>query len=202
MATEREILVLEDLLRRRTPRLIEAETGVSRAAVAAVLHPTQRGSAEVLLIRRTQDPRDPWSGHMAFPGGRADPKDADLLATALRETEEEVGLHLAHDDVDVLGRLDDVQAMAKGKQAPLIITPYVFRLRSARVLEPNPTEVEEALWADLTPMLRGDSATIKRYEFDGRSYELPGYQVGNSVVWGLTFHMLQLLFALMRGEES
>jgi 8-oxo-dGTP pyrophosphatase MutT (NUDIX family) len=202
VVTEREIRLLQDLLKRRPPRLIEAEEGTPRAAVATVLRPTPTGSSEVLLIRRSQDPRDPWSGHMAFPGGRADPADEDLLATARRETAEEVGLHLAQEDVELLGRLDDVQAMAKGRFAPLIITPYVFRLRSAQTLHPNPAEVEEALWADLAPMLRGESATTKRYEFEGRNYELPGYEVGNAVVWGLTFHMLQLLFALMRGEEG
>jgi 8-oxo-dGTP pyrophosphatase MutT (NUDIX family) len=138
---------------------------------------------------------------MAFPGGRADPSDADLLATARRETEEEVGLQLGHESVDLLGRLDDVQAMAKGQRAPLIITPYVFRLRSNQSLRPNPAEVEEAVWTDLSPMWRGESKTTKRYEFEGREYELPGYRVGERVVWGLTFHMLQHLFALMRGEE-
>lgn len=202
MATEREILRLEDLLGRRTPKEIEAEEGVSRAAVAAVLRPSPTGRADILLIRRSEDPRDPWSGHMAFPGGRADPKDPDLLATARRETAEEVGLSLANADVDVLGRLDDVQAMARGQRAPLIITPYVFRLRQDQPLIANPAEVEEALWADLGPMWSGKAKTTKRYEFEGRNYELPGFRVGERVVWGLTFHMLDRLFALMRGEET
>ncbi|MCA9639821.1 MAG: NUDIX domain-containing protein, partial [Myxococcales bacterium] len=64
------------------------------AAVAAVLRPTD-ADTEVLLIRRAEHEGDPWSGHMAFPGGRHDPTDPDLLTTARRETLEEVGLDLS-----------------------------------------------------------------------------------------------------------
>lgn len=202
MPSEREIHRLRDLLARRAPKLIDAEPGVSRAAVATVLRPSPRGYAQILLIRRTEDPKDPWSGHMAFPGGRADPNDLDLLATARRETEEEVGLRLADPNADFLGRLDDVQAMARGARAPLIITPHVFILHQDQSLHPNPREVEEVLWTELHPMWSGETQTTKRHEYEGRSYELPGYRVGDRIVWGLTFHMLQLLFAAMRGEEA
>src|SRR5262245_34151321 len=65
-----------------------------RAAVAAILLPRD-DTFEILLIRRAERPTDLWSGHMAFPGGRRSPEDRDLLATAVRETEEEVGLDLA-----------------------------------------------------------------------------------------------------------
>src|SRR5689334_10230467 len=82
------------------------------AAVAAVLR-DRGGEAEVLLIRRAQKETDPWSGHMAFPGGRQDPSDRDLLHTAVRETEEEVGLELRPEE-HLIGRLDDLAAVARG----------------------------------------------------------------------------------------
>lgn len=201
MPARPEIERLRALLGRDRGRRIDAEPGVSRAAVATVLRPRPAGDTEILLIRRTEDPRDPWSGHMAFPGGRADPTDPDLLSTARREAEEEVGLRLADDGVEVLGRLDDVQAMARGQRAPLIITPYVFLLDRDQPLVPNRREVEEAIWTELSPLWRGEASTTKRYELEGRTYELPGYRVGDRVVWGLTFHMLQLLFSVMRSEE-
>src|SRR5215471_21768996 len=78
------------------------------AAVAAILR-DREGEAEVLLIRRAQKTGDPWSGHMAFPGGRQDPSDLDLLHTAVRETQEEVGLELSPGR-NLIGRLDDLPA--------------------------------------------------------------------------------------------
>ena len=77
--------------------------------MAAILRPGDP-EPEVLLIRRAEKVGDPWSGHMAFPGGRADPRDPDLRATAVRETREEVGLDLEN-DAELIGILDDIPAM-------------------------------------------------------------------------------------------
>ena len=83
-----------DRLRRRLaehrPR-VEDDPELLWAAVAIVLAPDPDA---VLLIRRAERAGDPWSGHMALPGGRYEPKDPDLLGTALRETVEEVGVAL------------------------------------------------------------------------------------------------------------
>ena len=68
-----------------------ARAAPARAAVAMVLRPAAGGASEVLLIERAEKPGDPWSGHMAFPGGRLDPSDPDPRFTAERETFEEVG---------------------------------------------------------------------------------------------------------------
>src|SRR5688500_11808432 len=80
-----------------------------RAAVALVLRDGPQG-LELLFIRRAEHPLDPWSGQIAFPGGRAEPGDADLRTTAIRETAEELGFDLAA-DAEYLGHLDEVQAM-------------------------------------------------------------------------------------------
>src|SRR4051812_23466320 len=95
-----------------------------RAAVAIILR-EHEGGLEALFIRRADHPLDPWSGQMAFPGGRQDPEDADLLATALRETVEEVGIDLAAAG-ELLGTLDEVRAMARMRPMDLVIAPYVF----------------------------------------------------------------------------
>jgi 8-oxo-dGTP pyrophosphatase MutT (NUDIX family) len=167
------------------------------AAVAAILR-ERGGVTEVLLMRRAKHDGDPWSGHMAFPGGRQDPSDGDLLATALRETEEEVGLRLRTES-DLIGRLDDLPAVARGRRVGLVIAPFVFAVAGDPVLTPNRDEVEELLWAPLAPMLAGERDTTLLWEFEGRKIEVPGYDVDGRIVWGLTHRMLCALFETLDG---
>jgi 8-oxo-dGTP pyrophosphatase MutT (NUDIX family) len=130
---------------------------------------------------------------MAFPGGRKDPADADLLSTAVRETAEEVGLRLDA-ATQLVGRLDDLPAIARGRPVGLVIAPFVFAVEGEVPLRPNPREVEEALWAPLTPIFRGERNVAHPYEWEGRQVSLPGYDVDGRTVWGLTHRMLQSLF--------
>ncbi len=115
----------------------------SRAAVALILRDGEAG-IELLFIRRAEHPQDPWSGQMAFPGGRAETGDADLLATAVRETAEEIGLDLAH-AAEPLGALDEVRAMARMRPMDLTIQPFVFRLVTPAELRPERRGRERAL---------------------------------------------------------
>lgn len=161
-----------------------------RAAVAAVL---RRGAedTEILFIRRADRDGDPWSGHMAFPGGRRDPGDRSLLETALRETREEVGLDLAKSG-RVIVRLPNVQAYARARPANLIVAPFVFAIDAPLALSPN-EEVAEALWVPLGPILRGEGAKPFDYRHEGIDYKLPSFDVDGRVVWGLTYRMIELL---------
>ncbi len=167
------------------------------AAVAAVLREGTAG-AEVLLIRRAERAGDPWSGHMAFPGGRRDPADRDLHATAVRETREEVGLDLDADG-RLLGRLADMDAIARARRTGLTITPFVFALERDVPLTFADGEVAEALWAPLAPLARGEGAGTVPYQREGRTVELPCWHVQGRVVWGLTYWMLQSLFEALAG---
>lgn len=160
------------------------------AAVAAVLREGAQG-AEVLLIRRATHDADPWSGHMAFPGGRRDPGDPSLLHTAIRETREEVGLDL-NEHGELIGRLALLPAMARGKRVGLTIAPFVFALVRDVPLALN-YEVHETLWAPLTPMARGEWSTTYPYDFEGERWQMPAFDVEGRIVWGLTHRMLQTL---------
>lgn len=166
-----------------------------RAAVATILRDSLEGP-EVLLIRRAEHPQDPWSGHMAFPGGREAPEDRDLLATAIRETHEELGLNLESSAL-LLGRLDMLPAVARGRRVGLTIAPFVFELTGEASLQPN-YEVAEWLWAPLSPLLSGALATSMPYEFEGQRISLPAHDIEGRLVWGLTYRMLESLFAQLR----
>lgn len=165
-------------------------TVTRHAAVAAVVRYVRE--PEVLLIRRTEHPGDPWSGHMAFPGGRHEQGDPDLRATAVRETREEVGVDLAA-HAEPLGQLDEFQALGRGAPVDLAIVPFVFALHTEVALAPN-DEVAEAMWAPLGPMLRGEVAAVRPYVWHGKEVALPAFRVGEHLVWGLTYRMLETLF--------
>ncbi len=185
---------IDDVARRlasRRARILEGPEVRNRAAVAAVLRAAPQGP-EVFLIRRAQHPKDPWSGHMAFPGGRHDATDPDLLATSLRETREEVGIDLAR-DARLLGRLDDMPAVARGRATGMVISPFVFAMVNPVDPAPN-AEVSEWLWASVAPMVRGAIATTFEYPHEGVTFKLPAFDVHGRIVWGLTYQMLQSLF--------
>ncbi len=131
---------------------------------------------------------------MAFPGGQREPADADLLATAIRETHEEIGLNLA-ESARLIGGLDRVQAVAGGKRIGMRVTPYVFELFEEPPLNLN-EEVAEVIWAPLAPLARGELSTTMPYRYEGADLELPAWQVEGRIVWGLTYRMLETLLIL------
>lgn len=182
------------LTRLPRPGALAVPTSGARASVAAILRDPGPGrDAELLLILRAERDGDPWSGHMAFPGGRRDAADTTLLATAVRETREEVGIDLdAHGSL--LAELPELPAVARGRRTGLTITPFVYALHTEVVLVFDPREVADALWAPFGPLARGEGAGVMPYEHEGHCLELPCLHVDGRVVWGLTYRMLQMLF--------
>jgi len=168
----------------RPPR--DAEPLPSRAAVALVLREGAAG-IEVLFIRRAEHPEDPWSGQMAFPGGRAEPGDPDLRTTALRETAEEIGLDLAA-TAEFLGALDEVRAMARMRPMNLTIRPFVFRLHTPVELQPN-SEVTSLHWIPLAQLLGPSLRSTMEYVHQGVTLQFPCLRVEDVVIWGLTYRM-------------
>jgi 8-oxo-dGTP pyrophosphatase MutT (NUDIX family) len=169
-----------------------------RAAVAAVLRPMvglsgdlQPLETEVLLIRRAERQGDPWSGQMAFPGGHMDTRDPDILATAMRETQEEVGLDLSQHEL--IGALDEHAATYQGVFTGMVIAPFVFALKHDVELQPN-HEVASVIWAPLGQMARGELNVQHQLSRNGETMHFPGFGIGPHVVWGLTHRMLQSLF--------
>lgn len=187
--------LLSERLRAAPRRPIARGPSTGVAAVAAVLRNLE--DPEILFIKRAEHPRDPWSGQMALPGGRQAPMDEDCRATAVRETREEVGIDLGAHAIH-LGALGDVQASFRARSIDLVIVPHVFVLEAEVTAEPDPSEVELAVWAPLGPMLRGESRTSFSYRHEGEELRFPAWRVGEHVVWGLTHRMLDALFEVLR----
>ncbi|HEX7051866.1 MAG TPA: CoA pyrophosphatase [Longimicrobiales bacterium] len=170
----------------RPARRLPRSRAGAEAAVALVLR--ARSELELLLIKRAEHEADPWSGHMALPGGRRDPGDADLIATAFRETAEETGIPLARIG-QPLGALDEVRP-GNPRLPPITIAPFVIGVPPDTTATPDPREVDAALWVPL-PALRDPAAVseiLVDLEEGSRAY--PSLRFGEYVIWGLTHRIL------------
>lgn len=190
---------IEARLAGHDPRLIPEEQAPRRAAVAAILRQVGHPAAcELLFIRRAKDEQDPWSGHMAFPGGRMESNDQSPLEAAHRETREEVDIDIARHG-RLLGRIDDVRASAGGRVLPLSVSPFVFQLIGPA--EPTRSEeVEEVHWVPISALLNPKNGSTVPYTIGDRPFDLPCFKVHDRIIWGLTYQMLMKLFAVLRWE--
>jgi len=188
------IIDVRERLQHYSPRHIPGNSVLRHAAVASILRDTQQG-LEVLLIQRAERKGDRWSGHMAFPGGRQEAGDPDHLATARRETFEEIGLNLST-HADVIAPLSHVMAKARGRIIPMVIHPFVFALRELPTLTPN-QEVQNVVWVPIDFLLDPNNRSTMDYRFAGINTTLPCYHYENYTIWGLTLRMLDELTALL-----
>jgi 8-oxo-dGTP pyrophosphatase MutT (NUDIX family) len=145
----------------------------------------------LLLIRRAERNGDPWSGHMALPGGRREPGDAALLDTAMRETLEELGLRLERSQL--IGTLDDVIPRTP-VLPPVAVRPFVFSLPTRPILVPN-EEVAAAAWVSLDHLLDPTTYHTARIDVRGAPREMPAYRFEDTIVWGMTERILTGLLA-------
>jgi 8-oxo-dGTP pyrophosphatase MutT (NUDIX family) len=193
-----DLATVSSRLPRNAPLDRASDLQGERAAVAIVLAP--RGAdedAELLFIKRAERASDPWSGHVAFPGGRAEAHDRTIFETAARETREEVGLDL-DGAAEPIARLEDLPAIAQGRRTGLIITPIVYALREpSPALAPN-EEVQTTLWVPLGQLARFEGASTMTYNYQGKDMVLPCLRLGEHVLWGLTYRMVILLLEALK----
>ena len=171
-----------------------------RAAVALVVRFREPDSPEILLIRRAEYEGDPWSGHVAFPGGRMEAGDADLASTAVRETKEEISLDIAECG-EIIGRLSDV--IPRNPKLPhILIRPFVAVVDDNTAVLELSSEVAAAFWVPVSqlvdPLSRASSAITAR----GETFDVFGYRVGDHFVWGLTERILREFLELLNEGQS
>lgn len=162
------------------------------AAVLALLYPGPEGEARTILIERVAYDGH-HSGEVSFPGGKADPGDADAAATALREAAEEVGLDAGAAGVEVAGVLEDVFIPVSDFR----ITPVVALAARAPELRPNPTEVARILTPPIAAFLPGAPLDVVERTIDGWGLRYGGYRIEGLHVWGATGRILGQLGAVL-----
>ncbi len=164
----------------------EPLAGRTEAAVALIL----RASAEleVLLIKRARSERDPWSGHVALPGGRREGEDANLTETAIRETAEETAVELSSSGWP-LGRLERV-VPSHPNLPPITITPYVFGVPEGVEANADSAEVDRVLWVALPVLLDPETKGTTTIELPEGPADFPCYWVDGHAIWGLTYRIL------------
>lgn len=164
------------------PELSDARYSM-RAAVALVLR-ENGGDLEALFIRRAEHEGDPWSGHLAFPGGRIDPTDTGPRMAAERETQEELELDLT--GARLLGQLSDVPGHAES----ICVSGFVYALEGDPVLKPN-HEIRSAFWSRLDQLTDPDRQATRTFTYLEHSMPLPTVRLLDDpsapVLWGITY---------------
>lgn len=167
--------------------------GRTRAAVAMVLRELSEG-VEILFIERASDERDPWSGHLAFPGGKVEQGERARQA-AERETREEVALDLSSELY--LGRMSDII----GANLPVRVSCFAYGITSANIEPMISPEVRDVFWVSLSDLLKPEHNTVATVGFSGRTLSVPAIrmpQPGKPVLWGLTYRLVMQFLEITR----
>jgi 8-oxo-dGTP pyrophosphatase MutT (NUDIX family) len=175
-------------LAERPGRTVEAAPPTRRAAILLALRAREDGEPELLMIKRADAEGDPWSGHIACPGGRMEPGDRDLAVTAVRETREETGVDIARDG-RLLGHLDDLSPRSP-TLAPIVIRPYVALVRADVSIVPS-HEVATAFWVPLSALRAETAWGTGIVHVRGADRRVSVFQHGEYTVWGLTERVLR-----------
>ena len=159
----------------------------NKASAAVALIIAECESTSVLLLRRAKNRKDPWSGQWAFPGGKWEEGDTDLVDTSIRETYEECGCLLSRDELSKSLPL----AMAGNYSGyPVMVAPFLWKIKEQQELQIDGTEVEDARWQEVDHLkdmsLHKDDLVIPDYPEHNFSYVM----LDDVPLWGFTYSVL------------
>jgi 8-oxo-dGTP pyrophosphatase MutT (NUDIX family) len=170
------------------PRTLKIEAPTRAAAILLGLRARSDGEPELLMIKRAEAEGDPWSGHIACPGGRMEPDDHDLAVTAVRETWEETGVDVSRDG-RLLGHLDDLSPRTPNLP-PIVIRPYIALVRAGVEIVPS-HEVAQAFWVPIAALRTTAAWGTAEISVGGVQRVFPVFRHGEYTVWGLTERVLR-----------
>ena len=177
-------MTTNDLVEKLTERLSPTPWSHAQAAVAILVKPKQN-DLEFFLVKRAEVDDDPWSGDMAFPGGKKNQQDRDLVDTAVREVLEETNI-----DLNQLSAIGFMEPIYSSVRKTLAVQPIVYKFDEYPEVTLN-YELTKFIWAPLTEIKQGKTQAVVK------GWEGPVFQVQGETVWGLTFRMLEKILALM-----
>ena len=185
-------------LDRYCPRTLPESRELAHAAVALILREDE-GEPEVLVIWRAEQPGDPWSGHLGFPGGRVEPDDDSLDRTAVRETMEELGICL-DSCARFLGQLSEIRARSLSRMLPMSITPFVCELVTPVTPHLN-GEVVKTRWIPLRFFLNQVNRSTMPHPGDP-AQTVSCYPLDDRAIWGMSLAMLdELLLEVLPADR-
>jgi 8-oxo-dGTP pyrophosphatase MutT (NUDIX family) len=181
---------IADCLAKQRPSILSPDDR-GHAAVAMLLKEGS-SSPEVLFIIRAEHDRDPWSGNIAFPGGRLNPGNESPQQAAERETFEELALDLGQ--AQYLGRLNDLY----GAAMPVLVSCFVYQLLEPANLKPN-HEVAATFWCPLSKLLEPQRQQRRSFNFRGEDHTHPVIELLDTqqpLLWGITYRLIRSFFHL------
>ena len=159
------------------PKKFTIRRRFARGSVALIFRRMENAHEELLFIQRARREGDPWSGDMAFPGGRLQPENESARAAAERETLEETGMDLCRHGRYVT-RLSDLITRHHSRLRPMVVTPY---------------EVERAVWVPLDYLAAGENQSRLPWRTPLGTLNMPCCRYQDACIWGLSYSMLQEL---------
>lgn len=172
------------------------ETDALHAAVALILsedNSSKTGGTQLLFIKRADRSGDPWSGHLAFPGGRINVEDKDPRMAAERETREEIGLDLKQSEL--FGQLDDLHTVTTS----MLVSAFVYGIDHSSSFDVN-TEVAEVFWYPMNRLLYPQRYAMRRFDHQGVVGTWPSIDLclpHLPFLWGVTYRFVVHLLKLM-----
>jgi 8-oxo-dGTP pyrophosphatase MutT (NUDIX family) len=178
---------IEQLSNRLRPLSDEQE---ANAAVAMILR-VENNDFSILFVKRVENVSDPWSGQIGLPGGKREPEDKNLRQNVIRETLEETGIDLLSSRF--LGLLP---ALRSTPIRELRILPFVILLENKPIIKLNRKELEAFIWIPFQQILTSKN-TVRI-----NSREVPAYVIGKTVIWGLTYRILESFIQILKRDQS
>ena len=173
--------MLNSKLIKRLPDILGkiSEKHNANAAVSLILKPTLE-DYEILFVKRVKRISDPWSGQIAFPGGKRDPEDRNLKDTIIREVFEETSIKLK--EGNFLGVLNTISSKPK---RTFKILPFIVFLEETPIIDLNKKELDRFFWVSF------EKIESNRGSVDFGNRKVPAYIFGDDIVWGVTYEILR-----------